>query len=467
MTATASRPNPPAPADPAAADPAAPAARPAGSSRLRRVVATTPRRYRAASVGISLLLIVAIAAGMAAYLGARDATGRLRASTGPVLVAAQSLLASLAEADAAATAAFLSGVPEDRDQRRLYEDALARAGRQLEEVAAIIGAEPGAHTTIGNVAVALTRYAGLVEAARALNGAGATADQARTAQATLVEAVTLLSRTIAGDLATLTEVSQARFAGDEAGRSRGVPLAVGAGIAALVGLALAQADLTRRSRRLVNLPLAAATLVLIGMLLWTVLADKRSGDDLAAGRRDGYESIVLTARIQADGFAAKADETLALITGDTAKRASADQAAGRLVAVPVNAALLDAVRSGELAPVGGLLVASASSADSARERAAAAEMLQRWQRYRSGVETLRKAAGDDARRLATGDVSSAFNGFNVSVESVLSDNRSQFTAALARAAHRTRGLNLVVVVGGALAMALVLAGYQLRINEYR
>lgn len=463
MTATASRPTPTASADPAATA----ATRPEGTSRLRRVMATTPRRYRATSVVLSLLLIVAIASGMAAYVRARDATGRLRASTGPVLVAAQSLLASLAEADAAATAAFLSGVPEDRDQRRLYEDALARAGRQLEEVAAIIGTEAGAHTTVGNVAVALTRYAGLVEAARALNGAGATADQARTAQATLVEAVTLLSRTIAGDLATLTNVSRARFNADEEGRSRGVPFAVGAAFAALIGLAVTQADLARRSRRLVNLPLAAATLVVIGMLLWTVIADKRAGDDLAEGRRDGYESIVLTARIQADGFAAKADETLALITGDAAKRAAADQAANRLAAVPINPALLDAARAGDLAGSGGLLVSSASTADSARERAAAAEMLQRWQRYRSGVETLRKSSGDDARRLATGDVSSAFNGFNVSVESVLSDNRSQFTAALARAAHRTRGLNLVVVVGGALAMALVLAGYQLRINEYR
>jgi hypothetical protein len=454
-------------------------------------VSTTPRRYRAVSGGLAALLIILIAVGTAAYVRARDATGRLRFNTGPVLVATQSLLASLAEADAAATAAFLSvaapaasvegtppvpraATPEDRDQRRLYEDALARANRQLEEVAAIIGSEAAAHTTLGNLAVEITRYAGLVEAARALNGAGATPEQVKAAQARLVDAVTLLSRTIAGDLATLTRVSQARFRADEDGRSGGVPVAVVVAVVVVGALGLAQTDLARRSRRLVNLPLAAATLVVAGILLWTAVADGRAGDDLAAGRRDGYESIVLTARIQAEGFAAKANETLALITGDAAKRVAADQAASRLAAVKVDSAVVEAARAGELAAPrgpqesnGGLLLDAAASADSARERAAASEMLERWQRYRSGVETLRQASGDDARRLATGDVSSTFNGFNVSVESVLSDNRAQFSSALARAAHRTRGLNLVVLAGGALAIALVLAGYQLRIHEYR
>ena len=71
---------------------------------------------------------------------------------------------------------------------------------------------------------------------------------------------------------------------------------------------------------------------------------------------------------------------------------------------------------------------AAGVADSARERAAVAEMLVRWQRYQVRREALRRASGDDARRLATGDVSSTFNGFNFSVESVLCDNRAQFLA---------------------------------------
>jgi hypothetical protein len=426
------------------------------------------------SAGLVALLFVSIAAGTAAYVRARDTTGRLRRNTGPVLVATQSLVASLAEADAAATAAFLSGTPEDRDQRLLYEDALARAGRQLEEVSSIIGADAEAHTTLGNLAVELTRYAGLVEAARALHGPEASPAQAPLAQARLVNAVTLLSTTIANDTATLTRISQARFKTDEDGRSRGMGVAAAVYLVALLAFGLAQADLSRRSRRLVNLPLAVATLVVAGILVWTALADSRAGDDLASGRSRGYGSIVLTARIQSDAFAAKADETLALITGDPAKRTAADEAARRLAAKPVDAAAVKAARSGtlptpdgRLQSTGGLLFDAATAADSARERAAAAEMLERWQRFRSGVDILRRSSGDDARRLAIGDLSSSFNGFNVSVESVLSDNRAQFSAALERAAHRNRGLNLVVVIGGALAIALALAGYQLRINEYR
>ena len=69
---------------------------------------------------------------------ARPPSGR-SPPAGPVLVATQQLVASLAEADAAASAAFLSGQNEDPEQRRLYEQALARAGQQVEEIAALAG----------------------------------------------------------------------------------------------------------------------------------------------------------------------------------------------------------------------------------------------------------------------------------------------------------------------------------------
>ena len=432
----------------------------ADERRGGRLLRTTPRRYRAFSFGLAGLLVLLMAAGSAAAVNARNATGRLRDNTGPVLVATQSLVASLAEADAAATAAFLSGPQEDRDQRNLYEDALARATRHVEQIAARIGDDPTAHARLGDLTVSLTRYAGLVEAARALNRNGVAG-----ASDTLVAAVDLLSRTIAGEVEDLTSIGQERFDAASADRSDGVPPAAVAAAVALLALLGAQADLSRRSRRLLNLPLLLASAAVVAILASVLTADVRAGDDLAAGRADSYDSIALTARIQAQGSAAKSAETLALIT-DPAKRQQADAAAARLAAGRLTPAALADARGGR--PSGdGLLADTVRAADSARERAAASELLVWWDRYRAAVEVVRGAGDDAARRLAVGELSSTFKGFNITVESVLGDNRTQFAAALERADDRYDRPGLVVLLGGVLAIALVLAGYQLRISEYR
>ena len=74
---------------------------------------TTPGLYRFWSIVIGALLVVTAVTATLAANSAERSTTRLRENTAPVLVATQSLLASLSEADAAATAAFLSGAVED------------------------------------------------------------------------------------------------------------------------------------------------------------------------------------------------------------------------------------------------------------------------------------------------------------------------------------------------------------------
>lgn len=454
----------PAPSPPGVPSLTPPAAAP-GQGRLarqvRRVLDVTPRRYRVFAFALGGVLLLTMAAGTAASVTAGDATAGLRDNTGPVLVATQSLVASLAEADAAATAAFLSGPQEDRDQRTLYEDALARAGRQLEQISARIGDDPRAHATLGDLSVQLTRYAGLVDAARAENRHGVSR-----ASDTLIASVDLLSRTLRTEVAELTAVGQERFARATSDRSAGVPLALAAGVGALGLLGAAQLDLMRRSRRLLNLPLGLATLIMAGVVYSLAAADAWASDDLAVGRRDSYDSIELTARIQSKGSAAKSEETLALITGEAAKRGAADAAASALGPDGLTTEAVADARAGR-ASGPGLLGTAATLADSARERAAASEVLVWWDRYRRAVQALRASADDASRRVAVGALSSTFNGFNISVESVLGDNRAQFAAALEQAGDRYDGLALVVLAGGALAIALVVGGYQLRIHDYR
>ena len=430
--------------------------------RIRAAAATTPGRYRLWSVVTAVLLLATAVAGWAAATALRSGTDRIRNNAGPVLVATQQLVSSLAEADAAATAAFLSGRQEDPESRRLYEQALARAGEQIEDVSALIGADPATHDSLKGLSVAVTRYAGLVEAARATNQAAVPG-----AERYLVDALNLLATTVADDATRLTDATQRRFERDEDRRDTGVLPAVAVAAPALAILVAAQLWVFRQSRRLVNLPMVLATLLLVGAIGWLVAASLRSGNDIQQARVDGYDSITLTSSIQTTAYRSKADETVALITGDQARRTRATETARAVLADRATPAAVAAVRDGRSPGLAGLLTDAAAVADSDRERAAVAEMLVRWQRYQDTSAQLRAATDPaQARAVAVGPASATFNGFNFSVESVLSDNRSQFLDGLASSARRLRSLTLVALLLPLVAAAGALGGLQLRINEY-
>jgi hypothetical protein len=430
-------------------------------NRIRAIAATTPGRYRLWSVVTAVLLLATAVAGWAAATALRSGTDRIRNNAGPVLVATQQLVSSLAEADAAATAAFLSR-PEDRESRALYEQALARASAQIEDVSALIGADPVTHESLKDLSVAVIRYAGLVEAARATNRAGIAE-----APGYLVDALNLLGATVADDATRLTDATQRRFERDEDRRDTGVLPAVAVAVVALGVLVAAQLWTFRQSRRVVNLPMAVATLLLVGAIGWLVAATFQSRTDIETARADGYDSITLTSRIQTAAYRAKADETVALITGDAARRTSATATAQSLLAGPATPAAVDAVRQGRAPGVQGLLTDAAGVADSDRERAAVAEMLVRWQRYQDTAAQLRSITNvDQQRAVFVGPTSATFNGFNFSVESVLGDNRDQFLDGLASAADRLGSLTLVALFLPLLAALGALFGFQLRLNEY-
>ncbi|HEV2890372.1 MAG TPA: hypothetical protein VGX28_08340 [Frankiaceae bacterium] len=425
---------------------------------------TTPGRFRLVAAGVGALAALAAVLGTLGAATMRASTHSARDDSGPVLVATQRLVSSLAEADAAATAAFFSGANEDPEQRRLYEQALARATEQVAGIASLAGDDATTLDLLGKVSVAVTRYAGLVEAARAGNRTGSDV-----ADDDLVRAVTLLDRTIGQDAQRLTEATRARLSKDERRRSDGFPVAVTMLALALVGLVVAQALLYRSTRRILNPLLVLATCCVAAALAWVALAETRSGEHVDEARRKGYDSIAFTARLQTTAFGAKADETLALITGDRARRRDADAGLAALAESRVTRDTVAVIRDGYAhgAP-GGLVGLAAEAADTPRERAAAAEMAERWQRYRDTVDAVRRArTPEEARAVAVGPAAASFTAFNYSVEAVLAQNRDQFLDGLGAAASTTSRLPvgvLLLPIAGAVA---ALAGFQMRINEYR
>jgi len=430
---------------------------------VRRARATTPGRFRLWSLVLSALLVALAVLGSLVASNVSSATRRIRDNTGPALVATQLVTASLAEADAAATAAFLSGSEEDPEQRRLYEQALARAFQYTEEVSAGIGDDPSSHRSLQELSVLMSRYAGLVEAGRASNRAGVAG-----ASTYLLASVDLLATEITTKAAGLIEASEARLERDEAERTVGVAVVLVAGGLVLIVLVAAQLVLFRRTHRILNPGLAFATVLVLVAVAWTSTTTARSEARFDRGRQDGYESIALTAQVASTAYKARADETVALIGSDRSRQTLADQAASLLMAMPVTPATLAAVRAGDDPGGAGLFPQVARGADTARERAAVAELLARWQRYRDTVALLRAAPSpEQARTVAVGPASSTFNGFNFTLESVLGDNREQFLDALDGSARALRGLTIITLALPLLAALGVLVGYQMRINEYR
>ena len=433
--------------------------------RLRAASRSTPGRYRLWSLAAVAVLVLAAVAATASAAQMRGATNRVRTNSGPVLVATQQLVSSLAEADAAQTAAFLSGREEDPEQRRLYEQALARAEQQMEQIAARVGDDQAVHDLLQRVSVRVSTYAGLVEAARASNKAGIPE-----AAGYLVDSVRLGNAIVQDDLTALTAATQERLGQDEDRRSQGWIIALAVVVVGLAVLGFGQAHLTKVSRRIVNLPLAVGTLALLAVLVWLVVAQQGSGKAIRDARRQGYDSIALTAQLQTAGFGAKAAETLALVTGDANQRADADARSALVAVAPVTPDVVDRIRSravGDGAP-GGLLGQAAANSATPRSRAAVAEVAERWQRYRDTVAALRSAPSPaDARAIAVGRSNAEFNGFNFSVEAVLGQSRGEFLTGLETAADRTSRVPtaaLLLVLG---ALVAALWGFQLRINDYR
>lgn len=434
-------------------DPLVAAAR---AGRADRGGTPTPQRYRRQSIVIAAAALVLSLLGLAGAAAINGATTETTEQTGPVLVATQSLRASLAEADAAATAAYLTLPDEDPGQRRAYTDAVARATAQIEDIAASLGDDPEAHATLQEIAGLLVRYSGLIEAARASRLVLATGqddpssesplDEA--ANALLVQAVELQDGELSQATERLSELTRARLDTQLSGErtvATVVVLLAGLVVAALL---VAQVAMAQRSRRIVNPLLALATIAVLVAGVWfagAFLAARSRFDD-AVDR--AFASILTTADVQTGGYAARAAETVALITGDAEAQARADEAIRLL---EEDAGLFAALRNG----------------DTARESALGAEAEQRWARYVETVGELRAASGQEAFDIAIGPLLSTFNGFNFAVEGVLADNREDFIAGLDSSGEALSGLPVIALLLPLVATGAIAAGFQRRINEYR
>ena len=419
-----------------------------GSSRR-----PTPVRLRIAAVCIAILALVAGLLAALAVSGRQDATSAAWQSAEPLMVTAQAIDTSLSDADTTAAASFLQGRLEPAALQGRYESDLTSASADVAAAAQEAGSDPGVAASLRTLSTDLPAYAGIIQEAD-FNERQASYPLAA---AYLAEANNLMRSSILPAAAQVygTEV---RLLSDDQTRAVSPVLAliaILAVVALLFALVLAQRSLSRRFHRTWNVALAAATVIVVVLAVWSTvaLATQDSGVNSAFANGSRPVSTFTDARILA--LRARADDELTLLTRDSDPTYQADYAS--------TAAALQHR----------LTTSTGSKSSFEHNQLAQAKLAFASYSAVHGLIRHDDNSGDlsNAVVLASGSGAGQLPVVSEHLNDVLSGgisgSQATFVDATSSAASDLDGLVWGLAVGAMLVAILVLVGFQPRIAEYR
>jgi hypothetical protein len=420
------------------------------SATIQHYLAGSPGRLRVVS-GFAVLAAVLVALGGGAALrersGALDEAKRSAAH----LVLVQSVQINLVQANADVTNAFLRFGLEPEDQRLDYINKIQTASRDLAVAADASAADAAA---LGRVNADLTRYTGYIGSARANNRFGnpVGANYLSTASDLLLEDVTndadvVTKKSMVHELADRAAADRQKI---ESAYSRAGRAAWWLALVALIGvgfLVWAQLYLARRSRRILNIPLAAATVgLLVGLIVATAamaVAQSKANDV-----RDGSlakATALSDSRVAA--FTAKSTESLTLIARGSATAADkswADSMAAAKTALP----------SGNSAAAQAL-----AAYEDLHKKLNADDVKGDWD------EAVKSAVAPGSAGAPSANL--RFQAYADATDTALTSQAAKATADLGQAGDALLPAGILVVLVGLLAAIGAWWGISLRLDEYR
>lgn len=397
---------------------------------------STPARLRlwmSATVALAVLFGVLGAIG----IGRRDSSLGDAAGAARQLIEVQGVQVSLVQADALASQNYLRGGVEDADIRGQYVTQLQQVGSGLVAVGNQV--LPNEAARLAEVAVQLGEYSGLIEQARANNRQGYPAGAAYLRAANML-VVTMVATLRDVEASLRHQVNDNLDRADRAGAWLHV---LGWSLLALVlagGLWMA-----RRFRRLLNLPVAAAAVALIAVLLVAAKVQGGAMTDAEAATAGPLQQADLVAQARAAAFDARAQEFLTLINrgNGAANEANWTQAA--------------ATAEGSLAAL--------------CEQTANCDLLDRFKLYASNYGTVRNTDnGGDWDGAVENSLSigrQVFDAFALSSDEIAETRIDAASDGLASSSDGLAVMRVLVFLAGLLVAALALAGYGQRLREYR
>ncbi|SEC46418.1 hypothetical protein SAMN05428945_2974 [Streptomyces sp. 2224.1] len=278
-----------------------------GLDELRAAATTEPGRLRV--IGAVLALLVVLFGAVTAWQVADRAAAAddVVERSQPLSADAASIYRSLADADTTAAAGFLAGAKESRATRDRYAADISTASALLVKAAAH-SSGPAGGAQIAKLNSGLPRYTGLVETARTNNRQGLPLGGAYLRYANEQMRTELLPAARA-----LYDAETDRLAADYGAAGARPWYAMAAGVVALGALGWAQRRHYRRTNRVFNRGLLAATAASLVLLVWLVAGHTVARTGLTGSYEHGARSLRVLNEARIDALQARGDENLTLV----------------------------------------------------------------------------------------------------------------------------------------------------------
>nr|WP_030297350.1 hypothetical protein [Streptomyces katrae] len=428
--------------------------------RLRAAATTEPGRLRIIGAVLAALVLLFGAVTVLEISGrvgaAEDVVGRSQ----PLSADAASIYRSLADADTASSSGFLAGGDEPREVRRRYEKDISNASKLLVSAAANTRADEDSRKQIALLSEQLPRYTGLIEQARATNKQGLPLGGAYLRYANEQMSTQLLP---AAQRLYEAETDRLYTDYDDA---RSLPLAsLATGLLALGALAWAQRRNYRRTNRVFNHGLVAATAASLVVLMWLAVGHTVARSELAEARSDGQESLKVLNDARIASLQARASENLTLI------------ARGAVLAADNKSDKYDVDFTTEMKELDTGLARALKLADDSSGRdpvGRAAEGVKQWkQRHAAARETDLRGDYQDALPQVIGDKDhkdssgASFDTVDESLEQAVAHEQKEFTRAARGGLGALGGLVTGSAALAVIGAAAALLGIGRRLSEYR
>ncbi|MFF3829992.1 hypothetical protein ACFYXX_04455 [Streptomyces sp. NPDC002458] len=426
--------------------------------RLRAAATTEPGRLQIIGAALALLVVVFGAVTVLEVSGRASSAADVVTRSQPLSADAASIYRSLADADTMAASGFLAGAQEPKDVHEQYEKDIKEASRLLVKAAGSTDTSSSSHQEITTLGELLPEYTGLIERARANNRQGLPLGGAY-----LRYANQKMTNEILPAAERLYTAETHRLGTDSADARRWPFLSLAAGLVALAALVWMQRRNYRRTNRVFNHGLLAATAAATVVLLWLAVGHTVARAELHGAMVNGQQSLDVLNKARINSLKARANENLTLV------------ARGAVLTPDGTKDQYETDYGTGMKALGAQLASAAKLAgDDSTGRApvdAAATSVTEWQdRHKKARETDDQGDYDSALSQIIGPENStgeSFDEVDDALELALSHEQDQFDSAAADGRGALGGLPAGAAVLAVLGAVAAIVGVNRRLSEYR